>query len=42
MLFVAPFVLLYLFDRILPIEAPPGAHAPEEATSEPRVSPGTA
>jgi predicted esterase len=29
-------------DRILPIEAPPGAHAPEEVPPEPGVSPGTA
>jgi Ni/Fe-hydrogenase subunit HybB-like protein len=28
-LFVLPFVILYVFDRLLPIEAPPGAHAPE-------------
>ncbi len=41
-LFVAPFALLYVFDRILPIEAPPGAHAPEEVPPEPGVSPGTA
>jgi Ni/Fe-hydrogenase subunit HybB-like protein len=25
-LFVLPFVILYVFDRVLPIEAPPGAH----------------
>jgi predicted membrane protein len=41
-LFVAPFVLLYVFDRILPIDAPPGVHAPEEPVSEAGVSPGTA
>jgi Ni/Fe-hydrogenase subunit HybB-like protein len=41
-LFVLPFVLLYFFDRLLPIEAPPGAHAPEGAPPEPGVSPGTA
>ena len=28
-LFLMPFVFLYVFDRILPIEAPPGAHPPE-------------
>jgi Ni/Fe-hydrogenase subunit HybB-like protein len=28
-LFVLPFVILYVFDRLLPIEAPPGAHAPD-------------
>ena len=28
-LFVMPFVILYAFDRLLPIEEPPGAHAPE-------------
>ena len=41
-LFVLPFALLYVFDRLLPIEAPPGAHAPEEAPPEPGVSPGAA
>jgi hypothetical protein len=41
-LFVMPFALLYVFDRLLPIEAPPGAHAPDEAPPEPGVSPGTA
>jgi Ni/Fe-hydrogenase subunit HybB-like protein len=30
LLFVLPFALLYLFDRLLPIEAPPGAHTPEQ------------
>jgi Ni/Fe-hydrogenase subunit HybB-like protein len=39
-LFLLPFVILYLFDRILPIEAPPGAHAPErEAPAGTGVSP---
>jgi Ni/Fe-hydrogenase subunit HybB-like protein len=28
LLFVMPFVILYVFDRLLPIEEPPGAHAP--------------
>jgi Ni/Fe-hydrogenase subunit HybB-like protein len=41
-LFVLPFALLYVFDRLLPIEAPPGAHAPNEPTPEPGVSAGTA
>jgi Ni/Fe-hydrogenase subunit HybB-like protein len=41
-LFVMPFALLYLFDRLLPIEAPPGAHAPADTTPEAGVSPGTA
>ncbi len=41
-LFVLPFAFLYVFDRLLPIEAPPGAHAPEDAPPEPGVSPGTA
>jgi Ni/Fe-hydrogenase subunit HybB-like protein len=41
-LFVAPFVVLYLFDRILPIEAPPGAHAPEAVRPEPGISAGMA
>jgi Ni/Fe-hydrogenase subunit HybB-like protein len=38
-LFVLPFLILYVFDLILPIEAPPGAHAPE---SEPRPQAGIA
>lgn len=39
-LFVLPFVILYVFDRLLPIEAPPGAHAPEgEAPPAAGVSP---
>jgi Ni/Fe-hydrogenase subunit HybB-like protein len=42
LLFVAPFAVLWLFDRILPIEAPPGVHAPEEAPPQPHVSTGTA
>jgi Ni/Fe-hydrogenase subunit HybB-like protein len=41
-LFLMPFALLYVFDRLLPIEAPPGAHAPEEVRPEPGASPGTA
>jgi Ni/Fe-hydrogenase subunit HybB-like protein len=40
-LFVAPFVLLYVFDRVLSIEPPDGAHdAP--ADSVPQVRPGEA
>jgi Ni/Fe-hydrogenase subunit HybB-like protein len=38
-LFVLPFVFLYLFDKLLPIEAPPGAHAPH---SEPAPEQGVA
>jgi Ni/Fe-hydrogenase subunit HybB-like protein len=42
-LFLMPFIFLYFFDRLLPIEAPPGAHPPEpEPTREPGISPGTA
>jgi Ni/Fe-hydrogenase subunit HybB-like protein len=41
-LFVMPFALLYVFDRLLPIEAPPGAHAPEEAPPQAGVFPGPA
>jgi predicted membrane protein len=42
-LFVAPFAMLWLFDRILPIEAPPGAHAHEEEVAPAAgVSPGAA
>src|SRR5215208_5329424 len=32
-LFVMPFVILYVFDRLLPIEAPPGAHAPDHGAA---------
>jgi Ni/Fe-hydrogenase subunit HybB-like protein len=40
-LFVLPFVILYVFDRLLPIEEPPGAYAPEHhgAPPAPGVSP---
>ncbi|BDG05471.1 NrfD/PsrC family molybdoenzyme membrane anchor subunit [Anaeromyxobacter oryzae] len=40
-LFILPFVLLWVFDRVLPIEpaAAPPAHPPESA---PEASPGTA
>jgi Ni/Fe-hydrogenase subunit HybB-like protein len=41
-LFVLPFALLYFFDRLLPIEAPPGTHPPEEPGPAAGVSPGTA
>jgi Ni/Fe-hydrogenase subunit HybB-like protein len=42
-LFVAPFAVLWLFDRILPIEAPPGAHAHEDPPAAASgISPGTA
>ena len=34
-LFVLPFVILYVFDRLLPIEAPPGAHAPDHLDAPP-------
>ncbi len=36
-LFVLPFVILYVFDRLLPIEAPPGAHAPGQADAPPEA-----
>lgn len=39
-LFILPFVILYVFDRLLPIEAPPGAHAPDrDATPATGVAP---
>jgi Ni/Fe-hydrogenase subunit HybB-like protein len=42
-LFLMPFVFLYFFDRILPIEAPPGAHPPEHDDAPAHgVSPGAA
>ena len=42
-LFLLPFVLLYFFDRLLPIEAPPGAHPPEHDDAPAHgVSPGAA
>jgi len=42
-LFLMPFVILYFFDRVLPIEAPPGAYPPEhDGSPEPGVSPGAA
>jgi Ni/Fe-hydrogenase subunit HybB-like protein len=34
-LFVLPFVILYVFDRLLPIEAPPGVHAPDHGDVPP-------
>jgi hypothetical protein len=42
-LFVLPFVFLYVFDKLLPIEAPPGAHAPDpDSASEQGVAAGAA
>jgi predicted membrane protein len=43
-LFVLPFVLLYLFDRVLPIESPAEAHAPPPAAPPEagHVAPGQA
>ncbi len=42
-LFLMPFVFLYFFDRLLPIEAPPGAHPPEHDDAPAHgVSPGAA
>jgi hypothetical protein len=38
-LFILPFVILYVFDRLLPIEAPPGAHAPDHEVGVGGVSP---
>ena len=38
-LFVLPFVILYVFDRLLPIEAPPGAHAPDREVGMGGVTP---
>lgn len=39
-LFILPFALLYLFDRVLPIE--PAAAAPRPPEQAPETSPGTA
>ncbi len=39
-LFLAPFVLLYFFDRVLPIELPAGEGHAEEPHAAPHVTPG--
>jgi Ni/Fe-hydrogenase subunit HybB-like protein len=41
-LFVLPFVLLYVFDRVLPLEPGPPVEAPPEERPTPGVSPGQA